>query len=223
VAYPQSVTSVRKRDRSLLSNAVSLVLCGLLAGLVVAAAAFPAIAMSGLAAKGGADTFDKLPTNLSILPAPQISSVYASDGKTLLALIYDEYRLDKPIQEVAPVMQQAMVAAEDIRFYQHNGVDIKGAARAFVANQQADGKVSQGGSTLTMQYVRQVISYSARTPAEVVAATEQTPMRKLREMRLAIALGIPGVLQQGSEGSHAGRGGSARRPGEGAQRLRSGD
>ena len=53
---------MRKRDHNLLTNAASLLICGLLAGVVVAAAAFPAVAMSGLAAKAGAETFDKLPT-----------------------------------------------------------------------------------------------------------------------------------------------------------------
>jgi membrane peptidoglycan carboxypeptidase len=178
---------MRKRDHGLLANAASLLVCGLLAGFVVAAAAFPAVAISGLAAKAGADTFDSLPTELELVPAPQISYVYASDHKTLLAMLYDENRRDVSIDNVAPVMQQAIVASEDSRFYEHHGVDMKGVARAFVANQQANG-VSQGASTLTMQYVRQAISYSARTPQEVVDATAQTPARKLREMKYALAL-----------------------------------
>jgi membrane peptidoglycan carboxypeptidase len=178
---------MRKRDRSLLANAASLLLCGLLAGLVVAAAAFPAIAMGGLAAKAGADTFDSLPTDLDVLPAPQMSYVYANDGKTLLAYIYDENRLNVEAKDVAPLMQQAIVASEDARFYKHHGVDLKGIARAFVANQQASG-VSQGASTLTMQYVRQVISYTAKTPQQVIEATEDTPGRKAKEIKLALAL-----------------------------------
>jgi membrane peptidoglycan carboxypeptidase len=178
---------MRAREHSLLSDAASLLVCGLLAGFVVAAAAFPAVAMSGLAAKAGADTFDHLPSELDVLPAPQISYVYANDGKTLLAMLYDENRRDVPLADVAPVMQQAIVAAEDARFYEHHGVDVKGVARAFVANQQGNG-VSQGASTLTMQYVRQALSYSARTPQEVVDATVQTPARKLREMKYALAL-----------------------------------
>jgi membrane peptidoglycan carboxypeptidase len=165
---------------------MSLLVCGLLAGLVVAAAAFPAVAMSGLAAKAGADTFGKLPTELDVLPVPQISYVYASDGKTLLAMLYDENRRNVTLDEVAKVMQDAMVASEDSRFFQHKGVDVKGVARAFVANQRAEGTTEQGASTLTMQYVRQVISYSARTPQQVIDATAKTPARKMREMKLAI-------------------------------------
>lgn len=178
---------MRKGDHNLLTNAASLAICGLLAGVVVAAAAFPAVAMSGLAAKAGAETFDKLPSELIVKQSPQITSVFASDGKTLLALMYDENRRDVPLKSVAPIMQKAMVAAEDHDFYNHNGVDVAGIARAFVANKGA-GQTQQGASTLTMQYVRLAISYSAEHPSEVVAATEDTNARKLREMRYALAI-----------------------------------
>src|SRR5262245_15508305 len=177
---------MRRREHSLVSNSASLIICGLLAGIMVAAIAFPAVAVSGLAAKAGADSFDKLPAEIDVVPAPQISYVYASDGTTLLAMLYDENRRDVPLASVATVMQQAIVASEDSRFYEHRGVDIKGVARAFVANQY--GGDPQGASTLTMQYVRLAISYSARTPQQVIDATAQTPARKIREMRYALAL-----------------------------------
>jgi membrane peptidoglycan carboxypeptidase len=170
----------------MLANAAALIICGLLAGLVVAAAAFPAAALTGLAAKAGAETFDGLPSELEVPHAPQITNVYASDGKTLITSLYDENRRDVPIDQIAPVMQEAVVASEDQRFFDHNGVDPKGVLRAFVADQK--GEAQQGASTLTMQYVRLAISYSADTPQEVVDATEDTPTRKLREMHLAIEL-----------------------------------
>ncbi|SDY13340.1 Membrane carboxypeptidase (penicillin-binding protein) [Micromonospora pattaloongensis] len=178
---------MRKRDHSLLTNAASLLICGLLAGVVVAAAAFPAVAMSGLAAKAGAETFDKLPSELTVKRPPQMTYVYANDGKTLLATFYDENRKDIPLKEIPPIMQKAIIAAEDHGFYQHNGVDAKGIARAFVANNSA-GETTQGASTLTMQYVRLAIAYSATHPEDVVAATEDTSARKLREMRYALQL-----------------------------------
>ncbi|MET7401650.1 transglycosylase domain-containing protein [Dactylosporangium sp. NPDC005572] len=177
---------MRLRGNGVLSAVSSLLICGLVAGVVVAAALLPALAVSGLAAKSGADTFEGMPTDLDVLPSPQISYIYASDGRTLLAMMYDENRRDVPITDVAPVMAQAIVAAEDTRFYQHHGVDLKGVARAFVNNQ--NGGDQQGASTLTMQYVRQVSAYSARTPQEVVEATDKTPARKVREMKLAVAL-----------------------------------
>ncbi|WP_189170956.1 transglycosylase domain-containing protein [Pilimelia anulata] len=165
---------------------MTLAVAGVLAGLVVAAAAFPGAAMSGLAAKAGAETFEKLPSELTVKQAPQISYVFANDGKTLLATMYDENRSDTKLANISPLMRQAIIAAEDHQFFEHNGVDPKGIARALVVNNK--GEAQQGGSTLTMQYVRQAISYSAETPAEVVAATEDTPARKLREMRYAMSL-----------------------------------
>ena len=177
----------RKRDHNIFANAASLLVCGGLAGVVVAAAAFPAVAMSGLAAKAGAETFDKLPTELTLKRPPQISYIYASDGKTPLATMYDENRRDVPLKDVSPIMQEAMIAAEDHNFRTHNGVDVKGIARAFVANNQA-GATQQGASTLTMQFVRLAIAYSATHPQDVVAATEDTSKRKLREMRYALQI-----------------------------------
>ncbi|MFI6261320.1 penicillin-binding protein [Micromonospora sp. NPDC051006] len=179
---------MRKRDHNVLTNAASLLICGLLAGVVVAAAAFPAVAMSGLAAKAGAETFGALPTELTVARAPQISYLLASDGKTPLATMYDENRRDVKLADVSPHMQKAIIAAEDHDFYKHNGVDINGVARAFVNNQNEGANGRQGASTLTMQYVRLAIAYSATHPADVVAATEDTSARKLREMRYALQI-----------------------------------
>jgi membrane peptidoglycan carboxypeptidase len=165
---------------------LSLLGCGVIAGVVVAAAALPAAAMAGALTAAGMGTFDSLPSGFTSVPAPQSSFIYANDGKTLLAMLYDENRRDVPLAEVAPVMQQAIVASEDIRFFQHGGVDYKGLARALVANGSGDS--AQGASTLTMQYVRQSAIYAAKTPEDVVAASERTKARKLREMKLAMAL-----------------------------------
>jgi membrane peptidoglycan carboxypeptidase len=177
---------MRQRDHNIFANAASLLICGVLAGIVVAAAAFPAVAMGGLAAKAGADGFGELPTELNVPTPPQISYAYASDNKTLMGTFYDENRHDIPLSEMPKIIQQAIIAAEDQRFYQHHGVDLQGILRAFLSNQGGGG--TQGASTLTQQYVRQAITYSATSPAEVIAATEQTNARKLREAKLALQL-----------------------------------
>jgi membrane peptidoglycan carboxypeptidase len=178
---------MRKRDNDVLTNIASLIVCGALAGVVVAAAAFPAAAMTGLFAKAGGEAFHQLPSEITVRRAPQITSLYANDGKTLITTIYDENRRDVELADVAPIMRQAIIAAEDQRFYDHNGVDVKGVMRAFVAN-QSKGEITQGASTITMQYVRLAMSYSAETPQEVVDATADTNTRKIREMRFAMAL-----------------------------------
>jgi membrane peptidoglycan carboxypeptidase len=178
---------MRKSPVSLLANAASLLICGLLAGIVIAAAMFPAAALSGLAAKAGGDAFGQLPDEILVKKSPQISYLYANDNKTLLATMYDENRRDLPLAEIPLIVQQAILAAEDQKFYQHNGVDVQGIARAFLANKSA-GNVQQGASTITMQFVRLSISYSASTAQEVLDATEDTSKRKLREVRYAMAL-----------------------------------
>ncbi|MFB9696048.1 transglycosylase domain-containing protein [Amorphoplanes digitatis] len=174
------------RDRNKLASAGSLLICGLLAGIVVAAASFPAVAMSGLAAKAGSETFGELPSQLSQQSAPQVTRVFASDNKTQLAVMYDEFRSDVPLKDISVNMQNAIVSAEDHQFYKHNGVDLKGVARAFVNNKNGGGK--QGASTLTMQLVRMTLAYSAKTPQQAVDATKDTPERKLSEMKYAIQL-----------------------------------
>ncbi|WP_425455265.1 transglycosylase domain-containing protein [Allorhizocola rhizosphaerae] len=177
-----------RRPRGIVSNQGKLrpiVRIGLITGLLAALVAYPVVAVGGLGLKAGSDMYQALPRELNTEPPAQTSYAYASDGTTLMAMFYDEYRKYTPISEVAEPMRQAIVASEDARFYDHRGVDAKGIARAFVANQTA-GKVSQGASTLTMQYVRMKLRDGAGTPGEVLAATEQTTGRKLREMRLAV-------------------------------------
>ncbi|SDT75252.1 transglycosylase domain-containing protein [Actinoplanes derwentensis] len=176
----------RRRDHNIFTNATSLLVCGLLAGVVVAAAAFPAAAMTGLAAKAGGKTFANLPSELKEFSSPQITRAYASDGKTQIAVFYDEFRSDVPLKDISPHMQNAILAAEDRKFREHNGVDLKGVARAFVSNNQ--GGAQQGASTLTMQYVRMSLAYSATNPQEVIAATEDSPKRKINEMKYALQI-----------------------------------
>lgn len=164
-----------------------LLRAGLIAGLVVAGLGYPLAALTGYGVKAGSDALQAMPAQLAVVPSAQASYVYAADGRTLLTMFYEEYRKPTALAGMSPYITEAIVASEDSRFYEHNGVDAKGVARAFVANQQAGG-VSQGASTLTMQYVRMALRDGARTPKEALEATEQTTARKLREMRLAIEL-----------------------------------
>ena len=143
--------------------------------------------MSGMAAKAGADSFTTLPADFKLPDAPDASTLYASDGETIIATFGDQYRIHTEHDDIAKVMREAIVATEDARFYEHQGVDSKGVARALVANFNSGG-VSEGASTITMQYVRQVLAYSAVTQKERDEATATTPDRKLREMRYAVSL-----------------------------------
>ncbi|NBE80267.1 transglycosylase domain-containing protein [Micromonospora rubida] len=164
---------------------VPLLRAGLIAGIVIAGALYPLAAVTGLGAKATAHAVEQK-TNIlrDALPA-ETSYLYAPDGRTVLTMFYEEYRRYTKVSDMSPNIQQAIVAAEDSRFYQHHGVDPKGVARAFVANSRSGG-VSQGASTLTMQFVRMALRDSARTPKEVQEATQQTSLRKVKEMRMAL-------------------------------------
>ncbi|MEV5631033.1 transglycosylase domain-containing protein [Micromonospora tulbaghiae] len=174
--------------RSPLSRLFTVLLAGLLAGLVLAVAALPGGLLGGFAARAALGAYADLPDALRTPVQPQRSYLYANDGKTLITTFYDVNRTDVSLDEIAPVMRQAIIAAEDRRFYSHGGADLRGIARALVANVKGGG-TEQGGSTLTMQYVRNVLKTDPnRTPEERQAATEQTVGRKLQEIRYANAL-----------------------------------
>jgi membrane peptidoglycan carboxypeptidase len=161
--------------------------CVVFGGLLLAGAAFPVAALAGVIAKTASDSYEDLPGSLRTPATAQTTYVYANDGRTLLTEFYDEDRRDVALSQVATVMRQAIVAAEDTRFYQHGGVDLKAVARALVADR--GGQAAQGASTLTMQYVRNVLkSDTSLTQAQRDAATADTPARKIQEIRYANAL-----------------------------------
>jgi len=163
-----------------------LALVSALAGLLVAGLFLPVLGGLGLAARAGVHQFESLPTQLETPPLPQRSQILAADG-SLLATFYYENRVDVQLDQIAPVMRKAIVAIEDSRFYAHAGVDIKGALRALFTNVEAGG-VQQGGSTITQQYVKNVLIETATTKQDKREATADTIGRKLREARYAMAL-----------------------------------
>jgi membrane peptidoglycan carboxypeptidase len=168
--------------RTLCVLALSIVLAGaLLAGVLA-----PWIGGPALAAQQSTGLLGEPPEELTDLPPPGNTTMLAADGE-LITSFYRENRAPVPAEQIAGVMKQAMVAIEDSRFYDHGGLDVQGTLRALVTNIAAGG-VQEGGSTLTQQLVKQTLLQSAGTPAERLAATEQTMGRKLREARLALAL-----------------------------------
>ncbi|WP_406072539.1 transglycosylase domain-containing protein [Micromonospora sp. NBC_01638] len=174
--------------RARLDKLLTVAIAGVLAGLVLAAAALPAALVLGIGFSALSTPYSELPNTLRTPPTAQRSNLYANDGTTLITSFYQEDRVDVPLREVAPVMRQAIVAAEDVRFYQHSGVDLRGVVRAFTVNKR-DGQTRQGASTLTMQYVRNVLGNDPRlTEAQRKAATEISTVRKIQEMRYALAL-----------------------------------
>ncbi|MEV0160413.1 membrane peptidoglycan carboxypeptidase [Nonomuraea fuscirosea] len=126
------------------------------------------------------------PENLDEPPLPERTELFDADGKQI-AQFYFENRQVVRLDQVAPIMQTALIAIEDFRFYQHGPIDVEGTARALVKNVTSGG-VMQGGSSITQQYVKQVLVNAAETPEEKAAAIAPTLSRKLSELRYAMAI-----------------------------------
>jgi membrane peptidoglycan carboxypeptidase len=163
-----------------------LALCAV-CGLLVAGLAFPLVGSLGIVARAGAESFDALPDELVEPPLPQSSRILAADGSTLAVAYFNENRVVVPLSRVPKVMQNAILAIEDYRFYEHGGVDVKGLLRAVVRNSQA-GSVQQGGSTITQQYVKNVLIERASDRGAKQTVAERTAARKIAEAKYAIAL-----------------------------------
>ncbi len=103
---------------------------------------------------------------------PLVTRVYASDG-SLQGEFYTERRYVVPLSDLPPHLINAFLASEDVRFYEHGGVDFPGVIRALLKNIQA-GEIVQGGSTITQQVVKSLLL----TP-------ERTWIRKMKEAILA--------------------------------------
>jgi penicillin-binding protein 1A len=100
--------------------------------------------------------------------------VYASNGRSVLAILRgQESRVLVNTAEIAPIMRQAIVSIEDKRFFEHNGVDLHGVARALWADIRHK-SIVEGGSTITQQFVKNAYIRNERTIA-----------RKVREAALA--------------------------------------
>ena len=149
-------------------RAVVLALVAVLALLFVVAGA----AVTGVATFGSS-------CDLNSLQQVEIGSntfIYAADNSRLGVIPAERNRQPVPFKRISAWMPKATVAIEDRRFYQHDGIDVEGIARALWKNVSA-GQVVEGGSTITQQLVRNL--YIGR---------EKTVERKLKEACLAIKL-----------------------------------
>ena len=163
---------------------VFLLLSGV-GGILTAGFAMPFVGVATAITGASEDFFNELPDDFNALEPSQISIIKASDG-TEIAKFYAENRIVVPLSAISQNIQNAIVAVEDQRFYQHKGVDPAGIIRAVVSN--ANGG-SQGASTLTQQYVRNVLieaGLQKDDSSAIAAATERSTARKLREIKYAL-------------------------------------
>ncbi|MCS5677759.1 MAG: transglycosylase domain-containing protein [Acidimicrobiales bacterium] len=115
---------------------------------------------------------------ISIPEQAESSVVVARDGRHITTLVAPENRTSaRTLAEIPQMVRNAVIAIEDERFYIHDGFDLKAIIRAARTNLEAGG-ISQGGSTITQQYVKLAI----------IRNTEQTASRKLEEVWYATRL-----------------------------------
>jgi penicillin-binding protein 1A len=140
---------------------------------VVMAAALAAAMLVGIAL---AAAYPNLPEINSLIDyRPKLPMrVFSADG-VLMGEFGEERRNYLPIKDIPKVMQDAVLAIEDARFYEHGGIDYKGALRAALENLRE--ARSQGASTITMQVAR-----------NFYLSTEKTLTRKIYEILLSLKI-----------------------------------
>jgi penicillin-binding protein 1A len=107
---------------------------------------------------------------------PSITSRVYTDSNRMLAEFYLENRTPVELTDVPEMLTKALMAAEDTRFYQHHGLDVRGIARAMYRNLRAH-RILEGGSTLTQQLAKVLF-----------LSPDRTFSRKFKEMALALRI-----------------------------------
>ena len=159
-------------------------ICGVLvAGLMV-----PAAALAGTTATSSISFFDELPDEMTVGTPAQSSRILAADG-SVLATFYDQNRTEVPLKDISKSMRNAIIAVEDARYYEHGGIDTRGLLRA--VSSMVQGGARQGASTITQQYVNNVIiqTYAANGEYDKIKlGADKGVGEKVREIKLAIAI-----------------------------------
>ena len=171
-------------DVSVLKSLANITAAAVVAGVAGALALAPVAGISGV---GIARTNETMQSNLADLTdgtTPGVTTINDATGQPI-AWLYNQRRYAVGNDQISQHMKDAIVSIEDHRFYEHEGVDIQGTARAMLTNVLAGG-VEQGASTINQQYVKNYLLFiDAEDEAEQAAAVEQSIPRKLREMRMA--------------------------------------
>ncbi|WP_078891571.1 transglycosylase domain-containing protein [Streptomyces sp. NRRL S-350] len=168
-------------------NGVKFLGVSVLSGVLLAGLALPAVGAIGLTAKDTAESFENIPDDFKTPPLTQATQIFDAKGG-LIAKVYERDRTVLTADQMSPFMRQAQVDIEDARFYEHGAVDLKGVLRAISKNAES-GTASQGASTLTQQYVKNVnVEKAGDDQAAVLEAQRKTLGRKIQELKVAIKL-----------------------------------
>ncbi|WP_133737849.1 transglycosylase domain-containing protein [Frigoribacterium sp. PhB116] len=192
------MSAQKSKPTSVIGALFGFVGFSVLAGLLVTIGVTPAIAVAGMTASSTIGVFESIPEYIEIGKLQQRNTLYAKQGgqDVPFATLYSENRVELKWDQVSQTLKDAVVAGEDRRFYEHGGVDVTSLVRAGVGS-LGGGELgaSGGGSTLTMQLVRniriaqsQLIADPDEKEAAYKDAIKTTIDRKLEEMKFAIGL-----------------------------------
>ena len=184
---PKKKSLTLQRVLVLLLAYIMLAVCG---GVAASVLFVPGVVGANKAAKAVIPSLKVENVDFDVTGLPQKSTMYARDGSTVIATFYNQNRIVVPLKKISKTMQQAVVAREDRRFWTHAGVDVQGVMRAFVQTYLVKGS-QQGGSSLTQQYVKNVLLMQAIEDDDPIAqyhATEDTVARKIREMLISVQM-----------------------------------
>jgi membrane peptidoglycan carboxypeptidase len=168
---------------------LNLLMISVLAGVLVAGMALPFLGTAGLAAKSASDHFEDIPDDLKTPDLPQRSVILDANGG-VIATVWGDFgnRAIVPFNQINPDVWQALVATEDSRFFEHGGIDVKGTFRALFTD-LGSGGASQGGSSITQQYVKNVLVLEAgHDKSKYDDAAGASLARKIRELKYSIAV-----------------------------------
>ncbi|MFC5813934.1 transglycosylase domain-containing protein [Nonomuraea harbinensis] len=168
------------------SGIVRLVGAAAAAGVLTAAIALPAVGGAGAMFVNTAEELNLKAMTLKEPPLAEKTTLLDAKGDEI-GQFYEEYREVVTLDEISEVMKTAIIAIEDFRFYEHGAIDIEGTLRALAKNLTSGG-IAQGGSSITQQYVKQVLLNSAVTDEEKAKALEASYARKLNELRYAMGV-----------------------------------
>lgn len=183
-----SSKNVRKRRRSP-GDLVQFVALSIIAGFIAALIMVPPTTALSASINASMNWFKSLPASLSDGPLSQPSVIYANDGKTELASYYSQNRTEVALNDISQHMKDAILSSEDRNFYEHGAVSPMGIARALV-NNVINPETRQGASTLTQQYVNNLLidaAEQAGTEASTLGANKDY-LDKIKEMKLAISM-----------------------------------
>lgn len=132
--------------------------------------------------KGLADSAPEL-SDIQVVPTGYTTTIYDKEGNVIQTLIGAEAnRVYVSGNEIPKMVKNAFIAIEDERFYEHDGIDVRGIFRAFVQGLKG-GKFDQGASTITQQLLKNQVFEGGREQ-ELIDRVE----RKIQEQYLAIQL-----------------------------------